>query len=50
MWFNQLYDRDKESIEAFFLLDEIKDVVWNNDGDKSPGLGGHSVGFFKKRC
>lgn len=37
-------------LHKIFLLEEIKEVVWNSDGDKSLGPYDYSMSFFKNCC
>ncbi|KAI5403769.1 hypothetical protein KIW84_051070 [Lathyrus oleraceus] len=46
--FNALSVEDRELLEAQFQVDEIKDIVWLSDCDKSPGPDGFPLGFLKK--
>lgn len=46
--FKILSERGKVGLVKPFSLEEIKDVVWNCDGDKSPGPDGFNFTFFKK--
>ncbi|XP_058784117.1 uncharacterized protein LOC131658884 [Vicia villosa] len=39
---------DSMGLEVPFLEEEMKDVIWNSEGDKSPGSDGFSMGFYKK--
>lgn len=34
-------------LEALFSKEEVNELVWNNDDDKSPGSNGSNIGFFK---
>lgn len=45
--FRQLSTETNDVISAPLCLDEIKDVVWSCDGDKSPGPDGFNIKFFK---
>lgn len=47
MNFNQLSKKESILLETPFSYDEIKDVVWLNDGDKSPGPDEFNLSFFK---
>ncbi|XP_058734303.1 uncharacterized protein LOC131606033 [Vicia villosa] len=38
---------DSMGLEVPFLEEEVRDVIWNSDGDKSPGLDGFNMGFYK---
>ncbi|KAI5436046.1 hypothetical protein KIW84_022476 [Lathyrus oleraceus] len=46
--FNVLSVEDRELLEAPFQVDEIKEIVWLSDCDKSPGPDGFPLGFLKK--
>lgn len=39
---------DKAKLEEPFLYEDIRDVVWNNDGSNNPRLDGYNFGFLKK--
>lgn len=43
-----LSDGDSEWLERPFSEDEIKEAVWECDGNKSPGPDGFSLDFFKR--
>lgn len=47
MFFYSLSDDDKYLIESTFLIDEINEVVWLSDFDKSPSLDDFPLGFLK---
>ncbi|KAI5437241.1 hypothetical protein KIW84_023385 [Lathyrus oleraceus] len=46
--FNVLSVEDRDLLEAPFQVDEIKEIVWLSDCDKSPGPDGFPLGFLKK--
>lgn len=46
--FRQLFVDDIRNLTMPFPVDEIKDAIWNCDGDKSPGSDGYNFTFFKK--
>ncbi|KAI5405622.1 hypothetical protein KIW84_052410 [Lathyrus oleraceus] len=46
--FNALSVEDRDLLEAPFQVDEIKEIVWLSDCDKSPGPDGFPLGFLKK--
>lgn len=46
--FNCLSEAEKLALVEEFSLDEVKDAVWNWDGDKSPGPDGFNFSFFNK--
>ncbi|KAI5434653.1 hypothetical protein KIW84_021469 [Lathyrus oleraceus] len=45
--FRQLSLEDKAFLEAPFALEEVKEVIWSGDKDKSSGLDDFNLGFFK---
>lgn len=45
--FRQLYLEYKAFLEEPFALDEIKEVMWSGDKDKTLGSDGFNLGFFK---
>lgn len=45
--FNCLSVEDKMILEAPFLVEEIKEVIWISDCDKSSGPNVFPLGFFK---
>lgn len=47
VFFYSLSDDDKYLIESTFLIDEINEVVWLSDFDKSPSLDDFPLGFLK---
>lgn len=46
--FNRLDDHDMKWIERPFTEAEIREVVWNCDGNKSPGPDGYTFNFIKR--
>ncbi|KAI5417416.1 hypothetical protein KIW84_042139 [Lathyrus oleraceus] len=46
--FNVLSVEDRDLLEAPFQVDEIKEIVWLSDCDKSPDPDGFPLGFLKK--
>ncbi|XP_058725516.1 uncharacterized protein LOC131596794 [Vicia villosa] len=46
--FNCLSSEDLSHLEAPFLFEEVKEIVWLGDCEKSPGLDGFPLGFLKK--
>lgn len=47
VYFNQVSSADNEYLVDPFLMDEIREVVWECDGNKSPGPYGFNLNFFK---
>lgn len=45
--FRQLSLEDKVFLEAPFALEEVKEVIWSGDKDKSSGPDDFNLGFFK---
>ncbi|XP_058750389.1 uncharacterized protein LOC131623395 [Vicia villosa] len=45
--FVALSSDDSLNLEGMFLEEEVKDVIWSSDGDKSPGPDGFNMGFYK---
>ena len=41
------YD-ERHNLEALFLYEEIKEVIWSSDCDKSRGPDGYNIWFFNK--
>lgn len=37
---------ESTTLESPSLLEEIEKVVWNSDGDESPGPDGYNISFF----
>lgn len=46
--FKVLRDGDNVLLEKPFSLEELKDAIWDCDGDKTPGPDGFSLEFFKQ--
>ncbi|XP_058742110.1 uncharacterized protein LOC131614557 [Vicia villosa] len=46
--FKGLSEEESMLLEVLFSLEEIKNIVWLSDCDKSPGPDGFPLGFFKK--
>jgi len=46
--FKTLTMMDNESLVAVFTENEIKDVVWQCEGSKSPGTDGFNFNFIRK--
>ncbi|CAK8567605.1 unnamed protein product [Lathyrus sativus] len=46
--FKDLLVEDNVMLEKSFSLEELKDAIWDCDGDKTPGPNGFSLEFFKK--
>ncbi|XP_058754054.1 uncharacterized protein LOC131627226 [Vicia villosa] len=46
--FNGLSVEESKILEEQFSMEEIKNIVWLSDCEKSPGLDGFPLGFFKK--
>lgn len=46
--FPNISAEDNDFFTAPFSLEEIKDAVWNCDGEKSPGPDGFNLQFYKK--
>lgn len=38
---------ERLGLDAPFIVDEVKEVIWSGVGDKSPGPDGFNLGFFK---
>ncbi|PNX89254.1 cysteine-rich receptor-like protein kinase, partial [Trifolium pratense] len=45
--FHSLSDEDNFSLMAPFTVDEVRDVIWSSDGNKSPGPDGFNFNFLK---
>jgi hypothetical protein len=45
--FNSLSTSDNDFLLAPFTEDEVKEVIWSCDGNKSPGPDGFNINFFK---
>lgn len=45
--FPQISEQDNVMLTAPFTCEEIREAVWNCDGNKSPGPDGFSFNFFK---
>jgi hypothetical protein len=45
--FDSLPAGEASSLEALFLVREVKDVIFGMDGNKAPGLDGFSLAFFQ---
>ena len=45
--FNRLSYEDSVDLEVSFSAEEIKDIIWNYDGNKSPGTDGFNFNFLK---
>lgn len=49
VFFKQIYHEESIMLEEYFSLEEIKEVIWNSPGDKSPGPDEFNMNFYK-RC
>jgi hypothetical protein len=45
--FRSLYDKENLNLMAPFSIYEVRELIWNNDGNKSPDLDGFNFNFFK---
>jgi hypothetical protein len=45
--FQSLSEEDNILLTAPFSCEEVKEVIWNNDGNKCPGPDGFNFNFFK---
>lgn len=45
--FVQVSSSDNAFLTSPFTIEEIKETVWSCDGNKSPGLDGFNLNFFK---
>lgn len=46
--FNRLSKVDNNMLEEPFAMEELKDVIWNSNGEKSMRPRGFNMGFYKK--
>ncbi|KAI5445364.1 hypothetical protein KIW84_013555 [Lathyrus oleraceus] len=46
--FNRLSKADNNMLEEPFTMEELKDVIWNSNGEKSMRPHGFNMGFYKK--
>ncbi|XP_058742219.1 uncharacterized protein LOC131614676 [Vicia villosa] len=46
--FNSLSNANRSFLEAPFLLEDVREVMWLSSCDKSSGPDGFSLGFFRK--
>ncbi|CAK8536638.1 unnamed protein product [Lathyrus sativus] len=46
--FNCLSEVESTKLEEVFSREKIKEVIWECDGDKSPGPDGYNITFLKK--
>lgn len=37
-----------ENLEVMFTMEEIKEAIWNCEGERCPGPGGYNFSFIKK--
>lgn len=47
-FWKELSNEERFSLEVPFGEDEVKEDVWSNARDKSPGIGGFNFYFFKE--
>ncbi|CAJ2667257.1 unnamed protein product [Trifolium pratense] len=45
--FNSLSEEDNSSLLSPFSVEEVREVVWNSDGNKCPGPNGFNFNFLK---
>lgn len=45
--FTWLSVEESRGLKIHLVLEEIKEVIWSDEGDKSPSLDGHNFGFCK---